>query len=80
MSAEPNEFSFTIDLTAGELYRRAAVVEALGDAWDPAAVFAGEERAYELLYSGLDADQQRMYDELVSAGVLADRQVRHDAA
>lgn len=74
------DFSFSIDLTLGEMHRRAAVIEALGDTWDPAAALADEERAYEMLYSGLDADQQRTYDELVRAGVLPDRQVRDDAA
>jgi hypothetical protein len=28
-----------------------------------------------MLYRGLDDDQQRIYDELVSAGVLPDRAV-----
>jgi hypothetical protein len=77
---EPNELMFSIDLTLGEVERRAAIVEALGDDWDPAAVLAGEQQAYEMLYSGLDAQQQSFYDELVRAGVLPDRQVRRDAA
>jgi hypothetical protein len=38
-------------------------------------VLAEEEKAYDMLYSGLDEDQQRIYDELVSAGVLPDRAV-----
>ena len=29
--------------------------------------------AYDLLYSNLDSEQQRIYDELVSAGVLPER-------
>lgn len=69
-------FSFTVDLARHEAERRALVFEALGDTWDPAAALADEETAYRMLYSGLDADQQRIYDELVSAGVLPDRQVR----
>jgi hypothetical protein len=77
---EPNTLSFSIDLTLGEVERRAAIVEALGDDWDPAAVFAGEQVAYETLYGGLDPEQQRVYDKLVRAGVLPDRQVRRDAA
>ncbi|MGH3620573.1 MAG: DUF6400 family protein [Sciscionella sp.] len=77
---EPNELMFTVDLTAGEMERRAAIVEALGDDWDPVAVLAGEQQAYQLLYSGLDAEQQRIYEELVLTGVLTDRQVRRDAA
>lgn len=78
MEAEP--FLFTVDLGHAEVRRRAAVVEALGDAWDPAAALADEMLAYRMLYSGLDADQQRTYDELVRVGVLPDRQVRDDAA
>jgi Family of unknown function (DUF6400) len=73
-------FPFSLDLGLAELRRRAAVVEALGDTWDPAAALAEETGAYEMLYSGLDAEQQRVYDELVRAGVLPDRQVRDDAA
>lgn len=77
---EQNELNFSIDLTLEETERRAAVVDALGDDWDPAAVMAGEEQAYQKLYSGLDAEQQHVYEELVRAGVLPDRQVRRDAA
>lgn len=46
---------------------------ALGPDWDPVEVLLGEEAAYDLLYSGLDADQQRIYDDLVAAGVLPAR-------
>jgi len=42
-------------------------------------VLAGEDRAWDMLYSGLDDDQQRIYDELVSAGVLPDRAVNRVA-
>ncbi|MFJ1749617.1 DUF6400 family protein [Streptomyces sp. NPDC088116] len=61
---------FTIDLTFEEARRRAEVVAALGPDWDPVAVLRGEDQAYALLYSGLDAEQQRTYDLLVAAGVL----------
>lgn len=71
-----SEYVFDVDLTESEMQRRAVVVEALGAAWDPAAVLEGERQAHELLYSGLDADQQRIYDQLVAAGVLEDRQAR----
>lgn len=64
---------FDVDLTALEVLRRAQVMAALGPDWDPVAVLRGEEEAYDLLYSGLDAEQQRTYDELVAAGVLPDR-------
>jgi hypothetical protein len=72
---EPELFPFVVDVADTELRRRALILEALGDTWDPAAALADEEQAYRMLYSGLDADQQRRYDELVAAGVLPDRQV-----
>ncbi|MGV0601694.1 DUF6400 family protein, partial [Mycolicibacterium pulveris] len=59
--------------------RRTAVLEAIGDDWDPIAVLAEEQRAYEMLYSDLDADQQQIYDDLVAAGVLPDRTVNRAA-
>ncbi|OBA70120.1 hypothetical protein A5641_14340 [Mycobacterium sp. 1554424.7] len=71
MSKNPGDFAY--DLTLDEARRRAAVLEAIGGDWDPDHVLAEEERAWDLLYSGLDDDQQRIYDELVDAGVLPDR-------
>lgn len=73
-------FAWDIDLSSHEMLRRAHVLDALGPAWDPLAALRGEEAAYELLYSGLDADQQRVYDELVAAGVLPPRGGGHAAA
>ena len=73
MSVEPNHLAFTYDLTLDEARRRAAVVEAIGDDWDPVEVLAQEDRAWAMLYSDLDDDQQRIYDDLVAAGVLPDR-------
>ncbi|MFJ5718673.1 DUF6400 family protein [Streptomyces sp. NPDC093149] len=64
---------FIIDLTFEEVRRRAEVVTALGPDWDPVAALQGEDEAYALLYSGLDAEQQRTYDLLVAAGVLPGR-------
>jgi hypothetical protein len=64
---------FAVDLTAHEVLRRAHVLEALGAEWDPVAVLRGEEAAYDLLYSGLSEEQQRLYDDLVAAGVLPRR-------
>ncbi|MFJ8017055.1 DUF6400 family protein [Streptomyces sp. NPDC096339] len=64
---------FAVDLTSQEVLRRAQVMEALGPDWDPVEVLLGEEAAYDLLYSGLDPQQQRLYDELVAAGVLPAR-------
>ncbi|MCX5192468.1 DUF6400 family protein [Streptomyces sp. NBC_00249] len=61
---------FAVDLTSQEVLRRAQVMEALGPDWDPVEVLLGEAAAYDLLYSGLDAEQQRLYDDLVAAGVL----------
>jgi hypothetical protein len=67
------KLDFAYDLTLDEVRRRSAVLEAIGDEWDPVAVLADEQRAEDMLYSNLDADQQRIYDELVGAGVLPDR-------
>ncbi|MDC0773267.1 DUF6400 family protein [Streptomyces sp. HD] len=64
---------FSVDLSAHEMLRRAHVLDALGPDWDPVAALRGEDEAYELLYSGLDAEQQRIHDELVAAGVLPSR-------
>ncbi|SEO36216.1 DUF6400 family protein [Actinacidiphila rubida] len=66
----PGLIPFTIDLTFEEARRRAEVVAALGPDWDPMAALRGEQEAYALLYSDLDPEQQRVYDELVAAGVL----------
>ena len=69
----------SFDMSAGEntwllrLIRWAAVVEAIGDDWDPVEVLAQEDRAWAMLYSNLDENQQRIYDDLVAAGVLPDR-------
>ncbi|HXO58101.1 MAG TPA: DUF6400 family protein [Mycobacterium sp.] len=65
--------AFAYDLTLDEARRRAAVVEAIGEDWDPLEVMAEEDRAYAMLYSGLDDQQQRIHDDLVAAGVLPDR-------
>lgn len=76
-AADPHIFE--LDLTADEARRRAEVVAALGDTWDPVEVLRGEQEAYALLYSGLDAGQQRTYDMLVGAGVLPPREPRRAA-
>jgi len=67
------DLDMAFDLTLDEARRRAAVLQAIGDDWDPVAVLAEEELAYDMLYADLDPDQQRIYDELVAAGVLPDR-------
>ena len=67
------DVDFAYDMTLDEARRRTAVLEAIGDDWDPVAVLAEEDRAYDMLYADLDEEQQRIYDELVSAGVLPDR-------
>lgn len=71
---------FAVDLSAHEMLRRTHVMSALGPDWDPVAALRGEEEAYALLYSGLSAEQQRLYDELVSAGVLPGPGGGHAAA
>jgi hypothetical protein len=68
---------FAFDLTLDEVRRRSAVLEALGADWDPVRALADEEMAYAMLYSNLDAEQQRHYDNLVSAGVLPERAAGH---
>ncbi len=74
MGVEPGQLAFAYDLTLDEARRRAAVLEAIGQDWDPVAVLAEEDRAYAMLYSGLDDQQQRVYHDLVAAGVLPDRE------
>jgi hypothetical protein len=69
----PPLVDLAVDLSSHEMLRRAHVLAALGSDWDPVTALRGEEAAHELLYSGLSAEQQRMYDELVSAGVLPRR-------
>ena len=64
---------FAYDLSLDEARRRSAVLEAMGDEWDPIGVLAEEQKAYDMLYSDLDQEQQRVYDELVRAGVLPAR-------
>ena len=73
MAGEPNHLAFAYDLTLDEARRRTAVLEAIGVDWDPVEVLAQEDRAWAMLYSDLDDDQQRIYDDLVAAGVLPDR-------
>ncbi len=67
------DLDFAYDLTLDEARRRSAVLEAIGADWDPVAVLAEEQKAYDMLYSDLDEEQQRVYDELVRAGVLPER-------
>jgi hypothetical protein len=69
------DLDFAYDLTLDEARRRTAMLQAIGDDWDPIAVLAEEEAAYDMLYSDLDEQQQRIYDGLVSAGVLPERTV-----
>ena len=73
MAAEADHLAFAYDLTLDEARRRAAIVEAIGDDWDPVEVLDQEDRAYAMLDSNLDDDQQRIYDARVTAGVLPDR-------
>lgn len=68
---------FEYDLTLDEARRRSAMFTAIGNDWDPGSALADEELAHDMLYAGLDDEQQRIYDKLVSAGVLPDRSVQH---
>jgi hypothetical protein len=68
------------DLTADEARRRAAVVAAMGEEWDPVAVLAQEDEAHRLLYSGLDEEQTAIYDRLAAAGMLPPREADGRAA
>jgi hypothetical protein len=70
---DPALVEFAVDLADHEVRRRAHILEALGQDWDPIEVLSGEEAAYDLLYSGLDEEQQRLYENLVKAGVLPER-------
>ena len=73
MPVDANPVKFAYDLTLDEARRRAAILEAIGEDWNPLEVLAEEDRAYAMLYSGLDDEQQRIYDGLVAAGVLPGR-------
>jgi Family of unknown function (DUF6400) len=61
---------FTLDLTAHEATRLAAVLDALGPHWNPTNIYTGEAHAHRMLYAHLDADQQATYDVLLAAGAL----------
>lgn len=76
----PEPAGFDLDFSAHEMERRAHVLAALGPDWDPVEVLRGEEEAWDLLYSGLDAEQQRVYEQLVAAGVLPPREGGRAAA
>ena len=75
-----NELVMSFDLTVDEARRRAAVLQAIGAQWDPAVGLANELAAYGLFYSGLDGPHQRIYDDLVAAGVLPRRRSGNDVA
>jgi Family of unknown function (DUF6400) len=70
-----SDLDFAYDLSLDEARRRSAVLEAFGGNWDPITALSEEQRAYDMLYSDLDAEQQRIYEELVTAGLLPDRTV-----
>lgn len=57
------------DRSLHEARRRNVILEAIGEDWDPVQALAEESRAYQMLYSDLDDEQQRAYDQLVEAGV-----------
>lgn len=78
--SDQDEHVFELDLTMHEIQRRAHVLNAIGPDWDPVAVLRAEDEAYTRLYSGLDAEQQAIYDLLVRTGVLPARGADRDAA
>jgi Family of unknown function (DUF6400) len=61
---------FVFDLTEHETTRLAAVLDALGDSYDPAEVLAGEAEAWRLLMSDLSPEQQKIRQQLIDAGVI----------
>jgi hypothetical protein len=61
---------FTINLTAHEGTRLAAVLDAVGPHWDPIEISTGEAQAHRMIYANLDSDQQAVHDLLLAAGVL----------
>lgn len=65
-----------LDLTAHEQTRVAAVLEAIGDVFNPVEILEGEHEARALLYNNLDTEQLAVYDELVRAGVLDEGSLR----
>ena len=71
--ARQSEIQFAYDVTLDEIRRRRAVLEAIGEDWDPVQAMAEEDAASRMLYFDLDDEQQRIFDELVRAGVLPDR-------
>lgn len=66
----PDLADITLDFDTHERTRLALVLEAIGDRYDPAAVFTSEMQADAMLYGNLDPQQLAVYDELVEAGVL----------
>jgi hypothetical protein len=71
--ARQSEIHFAFDVTLDEIRRRKAVLEVIGEDWDPVQAMAEEDTASRMLYSDLDDEQQRIFDELVRSGVLPDR-------
>jgi hypothetical protein len=63
---------FTLDLTAHETTRPAAVLDALGLPWNPSEIDLSEAQAHRMLYAHLDPDQQATYGVLLAAGELPD--------
>ncbi|MFJ2598462.1 DUF6400 family protein [Streptomyces erythrochromogenes] len=61
---------FTIDLTPQEALRRTQLTQTPDPHWNPIEVLHGEETAYNLLYSRLNPQQQALYNNLPTAGIL----------
>jgi hypothetical protein len=61
---------FNIDFDTHELTRLAAVLSACAADLDLLTMHANECDARRLLYSGLDAEQRRIHQQLTEAGIL----------
>lgn len=61
---------FNFDVVDDDARRRIEWLKAQQDDWSPLDALTDELAAAKLLYSNLDAQQQRIYDQLVDANVL----------
>lgn len=62
--------NYWLDLDAHELVRQAAMLEALGDLYDPTEIAEQEAEARALLYGNLSSAQASLRTQLIEAGVL----------
>ena len=69
----PTNLDYAYDLSVDEIRRRQAVLEAIGDPWDPVQRAEDELLAYQMLFCTLDDEQQSILEDLVRARELPDR-------